>query len=79
MTDTRPLHNGADGAGHLTCPNCNNPRTAGQYLCPGCWFALPTRARASLSKRDRFALTRLQELLGQLREATPLNHIEVTP
>ncbi|MEV4858945.1 hypothetical protein [Streptomyces ossamyceticus] len=78
MTATR-LHNGADGAGHLTCPSCSRPRTAGQYLCPACWFALPARARASLNRRDRLALIRLKELLAQLSKDTPLTHIEVTP
>ena len=73
------LHNGADGTGHLTCPSCSRPRTAGQYLCPACWFTLPARVRDSLNRRDRLALTRLKELLAQLNKDTPLTHIEVTP
>ncbi|MFM9563272.1 MULTISPECIES: hypothetical protein [Streptomyces] len=76
---TRHRHNGADNSGNLTCPSCDKPRTAGQYLCPACWFALRATTRASLNKRDGLALTRLRELVQQLGDWTPLNSIEVTP
>ncbi|MGW3417036.1 hypothetical protein [Streptomyces phaeochromogenes] len=81
MTTPRPPHNGADGSGNLTCPSCDKPRTAGQYLCPACWFRLSAAARASLNKRDGLALTRLRELVDQLGDANwiPLDRIEITP
>lgn len=76
---TPALHAGADSSGNLTCPSCDKPRTAGRYLCPGCWFALPNPARTSLNKRDRLALTRLKELLHQLRDHVHVTNIEVSP
>jgi predicted amidophosphoribosyltransferase len=81
MTSPRTRHDGSDGAGNLICPSCDKPRTAGQYLCPACWFALPTHTRNSLNKRDHLALTRLRELVDQLGDGdwVPLDRIKVTP
>ncbi|MDX5570815.1 hypothetical protein PYK79_56410 [Streptomyces sp. ID05-04B] len=70
---------GADTDGNLVCLACDHPREAGHYLCRTCWRALPARARASLTRRDRLALPRLRELIDQLRDGTPLDKIEVTP
>lgn len=69
----------ADADGNLVCPSCRLPRQAGHYLCRACWSALPSRARASLNRRDRLALTRLRELIDQIRDGVPLTEIEVTP
>lgn len=70
---------GADADGSLVCPSCSLPRQADHYLCRACWSALPDRARASLTRRDRLALPRLRELLDQIHDGTPLDKIEVAP
>lgn len=61
------------------CPACPQTRAPGQYLCRGCWFALPVAARRALNLRDRRSMARLQELLAQVRAGRALGEVEVTP
>lgn len=61
------------------CPSCRQPKGPGKYLCWTCWGSLPGAARRALSRRDRQAMDRLQDLYRQLGEGVPLAEVEVTP
>jgi hypothetical protein len=61
----------------LTCPSCKGTKAKQYYVCPTCWFALPSPARAALNLEDTRAFRRLSDLLEQLRNNVPLEEIEI--
>lgn len=60
------------------CPACTGSRAVGQYLCPGCWAALPGAARRALMRRGAGARQRLRQLHDQLAAGTPPHQIRIT-
>jgi hypothetical protein len=60
-----------------TCPACKATRTAGHYLCRSCWPQLPADARRLLSLHGTVAVERLQQLLDQIHDGTPLPQIRI--
>jgi hypothetical protein len=64
---------------HRPCPSCNGTCPSGKYVCRDCWYLLPAAARTALSKRDKQAAGRLQELLKQLAAGAILDKIEISP
>lgn len=62
-----------------SCPSCQGSCPSGKYLCSDCWWLLPPAARRALSRKDRRAGVRHQELLGLLAEGAPLDSIEISP
>lgn len=61
------------------CPSCQGLCPSGKYVCRDCWYLLPPAARAALSKRDRSAASRLQQLLRHLENGSALDKIEISP
>jgi predicted amidophosphoribosyltransferase len=59
------------------CPACPRNRTTGRYLCPVCWYRLPTDTRQALSRRGPSALRRHRSLLDQITAGTPLHAIRI--
>ncbi|MFF7259504.1 hypothetical protein ACFZCL_04310 [Streptomyces sp. NPDC008159] len=63
----------------LPCPGCPGRRNHGQYLCRTCWRSLPADTRGRLTRRDKRAVLRLQQLQQALAARTPLQIIRVSP
>lgn len=62
------------------CPGCpTGVKGPGKYLCLSCWRSLPMAARRALSRRDRQAIDRLQELYRQLAKGVAPGEIEIAP
>lgn len=61
----------------LKCPGCSGYRAVKQYLCPTCWWALPSATRSRLTRRDDHARARLRQLHDALAAGTPLGVIRV--
>jgi hypothetical protein len=60
------------------CPACRKtPRRKNTYVCPGCWYTLPSGTRSALSRNDAHAMRRYQELQAALQSGTPLRSIAI--
>ena len=60
------------------CLGCGaRERADRQYLCKGCWFALPPITRTRLRQRDAEARNRLFQMMSAIRRGVPLASIQV--
>lgn len=64
---------------HACVARCGRERGQGKYLCYECWGQLPRVSRRALNRVDNRAMSRLAELIEQIRKQVPLSEIRVTP